>query len=323
MNRLNGFKRGIFMRRVPKVNFKYSAKKLLNYYRQSYLNVLAILQDIAGLPFLNVISWNQQQSYLRQLEFIMDQLNQNNRSWVESEIPKAFKRGAGVAEYVLQDKYKSLEDATRGVEFSMINQSRVNAHVADTYGDLLKATKNTENSIKTLVRDAVSSTIRMRAVQQIGRKTMTNEIVKKLNTAGLSKTLDEEGWVGIVDAAGRRWNLNTYAEMVARTKMSQAHVEGVRTQALERGVDLAVISTHNAPDACRNFEGLVISLNGHTPGYITYEQLRQSNLIFHPNCGHSVSPVRKLELLPPALRKKHDEKMKIATDLLNKANNVR
>lgn len=101
MNRLNGFKRGIFMRRVPKVNFKYSAKKLLNYYRQSYLNVLAILQDIAGLPFLNVISWNQQQSYLRQLEFIMDQLNQNNRSWVESEIPKAFKRGAGVTVSIL------------------------------------------------------------------------------------------------------------------------------------------------------------------------------------------------------------------------------
>ena len=152
-------------------------------------------------------------------------------------------------------------------------------------------------------------TMRVKAIEQLGRKTQRNDIAGTLARQGLSKNLDSEGWVGIVDASGRRWNLSTYAEMVVRTKLQQAHVEGVRVEALERKVDLAVVSSHGAKDACRFFEGMVVSLNGTTPGYPTYSELRATNKIFHPNCQHSVNPVRTLSLLPKDVRDKHFEKL--------------
>jgi len=98
--------------------------------------------------------------------------------------------------------------------------------------------------------------------------------------------------------------------MVVRTKQQQAHVEGVRVESVERGVDLAVISSHGATDPCRNYEGLVISMNGETPGYKTYKELRQSGKIFHTNCKHHISPIRDIKLLPESLRKKHEEAMR-------------
>ena len=123
-----------------------------------------------------------------------------------------------------------------------------------------------------------------------------------------NRKLNEEAWVGIIDKAGRRWNLSTYAEMVVRTKLQQAHVEGVRVETLERGVDLAVISSHGAKDACGGYEGIVISINGQTPGYKTYKELRQGGKIFHPNCKHHISPIRDFKLLPELVRLKHEKK---------------
>ena len=185
------------------------------------------------------------------------------------------------------------------------------ALVNDTYNDLLIATQNTEKKIKQLVRSVVSDTIRVKALEQLGRKTTRNAVVEKLTQQGLSRKLTDEAWVGIIDKAGRRWNLSTYAEMVVRTKLQQAHVEGVRVETLERGVDLAVISSHGAKDACASYEGMVISINGQTPGYKTYQELRQGGKIFHPNCKHHISPIRDVKLLPDSVRQKHEDAKKI------------
>ena len=97
--------------------------------------------------------------------------------------------------------------------------------------------------------------MRVKALEQLGRRTTRNAIIEKLTQQGLSKKLTDEAWVGIINNAGRRWNLSTYAEMVVRTKLQQAHVEGVRVETLERGVDLAVISSHGAKDAWRWLRG--------------------------------------------------------------------
>ncbi|MFP5303468.1 hypothetical protein R2R70_20030, partial [Cobetia sp. SIMBA_158] len=90
------------------------------------------------------------------------------------------------------------------------------------------------------------------------------------------------------------------------TKLNQAHVEGVRVGGLERGIDTAIISTHNAEDECKNFEGMIISLNGLTEGLLTYQELYNSNLIFHPNCQHKLHLV-KIENLPAKVVEKHNQ----------------
>lgn len=297
---------------VPKITYDYAVDKLMSFYKSAFKSIWGILSSMIDIP---LFSFYQQQSYLRQIEFILGELDQNNKEWVNEFITQAYHQGIAVTEYALGE-YKSLTEATKGVSYSLYNRQRLEAHVADTYDDLLQATKNTEKRVKDLVKQVVSKTIRSKAIQQMGRRAISNEIVNKLVEAGLSKSLKEDGWVGIVDKAGRRWNLSTYAQMVARTKLQQAQIEGTRNQAAARGVDMAIISRHNAADACRQFEGMVISLSGSTPGLLTYEELRQSNLIFHPNCQHSVSPIRDIKLLPKELQTLHEEKMKNAYKIL-------
>ena len=79
--------------------------------------------------------------------------------------------------------------------------------------------------------------MRLRAIEQLGRTTQRNEIVEKLNRQGLSRRLGAEAWVGIVEKPGGD-GLSTYAEMVVRTKLQQARIEGVRVESLERGINL-------------------------------------------------------------------------------------
>ena len=224
-------------------------------------------------------------------------------------VTRAFQDGQAGAIYAIGEA-TSLAEAASKASFSLLARHTVETLVNDTYNDLLIATQNTEKKIKQLVRSVINDTMRVKALEQLGRRTTRNAIIEKLTQQGLSKKVTDEAWVGIIDKANRRWNLSTYAEMVVRTKLQQAHVEGIRVETLERGVDLAVISSHGAKDACGSYEGLVISMNGETPGYKTYQELRQSGKIFHPNCRHHISPIRDIKLLPDSIRQKHEEALR-------------
>jgi len=299
-------------RKVPEPSYDRDVARLVNVYKKAFKETAIQLR-----PIKFEAEKQHAESLLNQIAFILQGLDADTKKWCEEVIPKAYKDGQYRAIVSIREA-NSLAEAASLASFSMLSRDTVEALVNDTYGDLLIATKNTERKIKQLVRSVVSDTMRLRAIEQLGRNTQRKEIARKLARFGLSKNLDSESWVGIVDSAGRRWNLSTYAEMVVRTKIQQAHVEGVRVEALERNVDLAVVSSHGATDSCRLFEGMVVSLNGTTPGYPTYAVLRATNKIFHPNCQHSVNPVRDLSLLPKDVREKAAESLKAAEQVLGK-----
>ncbi|WP_235918959.1 phage minor capsid protein [Heliomicrobium undosum] len=276
----------------------------MSYYKKAFAEIVERLKVISASGGLEKA---YAESLLSQIMVILRDLDGATKSWCEAVIKESFTEAQAQTILTLGDA-TSISEAASSISFSMLARERVDALISDTYTDLLMATQNTERKVKQLVRTAVSETLRQKALEQMGRQSMKKTIVDDLTQKGLSAKLNSEAWVGIVDRAGRRWNLSTYAEMVVRTKLTQAHIEGTRVETLERGVDLAVVSSHGAKDACRTFEGLVISLHGLTPGYLTYDQLRSTGKIFHPNCQHHVSPVRDMGLLPERLREKHREK---------------
>lgn len=105
----------------------------------------------------------------------------------------------------------------------------------------------------------------------------------------------DHGLVGFVDRRGRRWELDTYAEMATRTAVGHAQVAGAldRFEASDR--DLVIVS--DAPQeckACRPWEGKVLSISGATPkgtrvgGFTvagTVAEAQRAGL-HHPNCRH-------------------------------------
>ncbi|QNE90263.1 hypothetical protein H0194_04600 [Corynebacterium incognita] len=100
------------------------------------------------------------------------------------------------------------------------------------------------------------------------------------------------------DAAGRKWGLDTYAEMAIRHATNQAMRVGHTETYLQHGIDLVVISSHKNPaPQCAPYERKVISLTGKFPAgthrigdnivdvKATMRDAEASGL-HHPNCRH-------------------------------------
>lgn len=202
-----------------------------------------------------------------------------------------------------------LSQAVKLVTTDQLSRAKVRALFADTYGDVLLATKNTRKDIKKIVRETVRDIAQLNALTDRNYTAQAKDLEKALTKKGLSERVVDQGFKGVIDKAGRRWDVGTYSETVIKTKVNQAYLQGVQYEAEQSGLDLAIISSHGATDACKQWEGVVISMNGKTPGYPTYAEARATNEIFHPRCQHGVHSIRNLNSLAPSDRSKHSEKL--------------
>lgn len=122
----------------------------------------------------------------------------------------------------------------------------------------------------------------------------------------LQQALDrfaQKGLSGFTDKAGRRWGMDTYADMALRTSAFRAQTQGHASRLAERGHDLVVVSHHRNPSPqCQPFEAKVLSLSGRTPNgkhrmrgvggreYVvevvaSVAEAERAGL-HHPNCRH-------------------------------------
>jgi hypothetical protein len=110
-------------------------------------------------------------------------------------------------------------------------------------------------------------------------------------TAGLVRSLINNGvtdaLTGFVDRAGRRWDLTTYATMVARTTTRETMTAATVNRMGEHGADIVTISSHPHPaDECDEWDGNTFSLSGESEEYPLLEEYPP----FHGNCEHVVTP---------------------------------
>lgn len=297
--------------KIPQVSYVENAKLLEEEYRKAFKEVLAVLFQLQGLENAQQ-AYQEQRAVLQQIDVILRQLNEFNKEWVEAEVHEAFLLGMATASLSLGEA-KTLVEAREGVQFSSISTQLVETLVNDTYNDLLQATNNTDRRVKNMVRQVVGETMRNAAIHSYGRNTIRKRINENLTKRAIQEKAEKDGFIGIVDRAGRKWSTSRYANMISTTKLHQAHNQGVRTSGLEHGIDTAIISTHNAEDECGQFEGMIISLNGLTEGLLTYDELWESNKIFHPNCKHKLHLV-KLDAMPQAMKDLHNKRVQALKD---------
>lgn len=235
---------------------------------------------------------------LKQMDVWLADMDAQVREGVEALITKTFTQGQ--AYHLLSiSQVSNWNEALAAASFNVLQKSKIEALYADTYQDILLATNNTKQSVKKVVRDTVRKVAQYNSLKNTNYTEQAEQLAKELSKKGLSESVKKEGFVGIVDKKGRKWDLRTYSNMVIKTKVNQAHIEGIRHEATETGCDLAIISSHGAEDACSKWEGVIISLTGANEGFPTYEDGRKTQEIWHPNCEHTLHPVRSLDLLPP------------------------
>lgn len=178
-----------------------------------------------------------------------------------------------------------------------------------TMQDLLQITRNTDYSVKKFIQDTMTKHLTVKNMKNMGRTDLADMLVKELVGKKMRESL-QKNMVAIVDNAGRRWNVDTYVDMVVQTKAHQVYVKGLQDFSDKNGGngDLARIP-HNqlTVDACKNFEGLIISMTGATAGYRTYGELKATNLIFHPRCRHHPLPYWEESQIPEDVKKAHND----------------
>lgn len=115
-------------------------------------------------------------------------------------------------------------------------------------------------------------------------------------TKAIVDDLLHESVTGFVDNGGRRWTLQAYGKMVARTTTREAASAGTANRMDELNLSLVDISSHANPcDICAEYDGNTYALPGtEVEGYPTIDELPP----FHPNCRHvTTASAANLDLL--------------------------
>lgn len=220
---------------------------------------------------------------LKQLKDLSDQSDKRVQDWVKVQIPNFYEQGLFEANKTIHNKGDEVKILK---EFQRFHKEAIQAIAEDTYSNIASAMQG----ITKTGNKFVSMGARQSILEKIGTGTITGSTRK-----GISKSIKDElrqnGITGLIDKGGREWDLNRYSEMLARTKLTQAHNTAVTNRMLESGYDLVQVSAHfGSCELCRPFEGKVLSVSGRNKAFVSVDQATAEGL-FHPNCRHKILPV--------------------------------
>lgn len=305
---------------IPARIIETNSKKILQTYESYYKRLFNELLDKLNQDYsvLNNPSYQSQLANLKLVENRLAELNSSISVQMQMQIESSYVT-AGAFHVLMTETIDSIEALKGYVPYSSLNTYKMEQLVSDTMEDLLYATSHTSKELKKYVREIFGKNLQYHGLNNESQSVIKKLIEQELSPKFIKKSLSKKGFVGIVDSAGRRWNLKTYIDMAVSTKLNQAYTEGLRDRAVDTGKDLAKIPEKGATDSCAKFEGMIISLTGATEGYMTYDQLKATGLIFHPRCAHSPFPIGNVELLHEDDIAFHEKKMQaLKKDFKNK-----
>lgn len=296
---------------IPARMVEKSVEGIIQTYAKAYKQLFGELYEELMTDFgvLSNASYQSQLTLLQMVESRLDELNFLITSEIKEELEKHY-ASAGIFSALANETIKTIEELEGIVPYSQLDLYKMEQIVQDTMEDLLFVTQHTKKELKKYVKEVFRKNLQYHGVTGENYNNIKKLIEKELSSKFIKEQLKKKGFVGIVDAGGRRWNLKTYVDMAVSTKMNQAYEEGLKDKATLTGKDLAVIPEKGAVDSCAKFEGMIISMTGATKGFITYDQLKATGLIFHPRCVHSPFPIGNIDLYPEEDLAFHKRKMK-------------
>lgn len=171
---------------------------------------------------------------------------------------------------------------TKGMYNSQTVPLMIRHAIADFSEALTSAQKNFNRFIRrtqqTLISEAEVTTAIARGLGVEG----TTEAAKKL----LVKEFGKISHGNVININGRKYQVDKYAEMVARTRAREANSQAVVKSAADFGQDLVQVSSHNTTSKiCQEYEGRIFSISGRSDKYPKLE----ATAPFHPNCLHVIT----------------------------------
>ena len=243
-----------------------------------------------------------------QLELIT--IDREAREWIKENVPLAAKEGIATTLHSL-GYAETMKEALLIARFSQVNSEMARVAAADTMANVLAITENMAEQMQKGIRIVSAEVISEGIARSRNSTVMSDEMKQKIKE--LKQELKDSVNTGIIDKSGRRWSVEHYTEMLSRTKLTEIQKQATENEAIRRGAFYATISFNGSTkDACRFHQGRIIKLKAEAEGsYPTYDELKATGQIFHPNCKHHIVPIRDPEMLDSNSKKLAERQEKI------------
>ena len=228
--------------------------RIVQAYRDAELHILTLLRDAVGT--------GSEGHYRRQQQ----ELSRLLRA-AEKALGRAVALTNAEVEGLLAANYQhAATTAVPGVLPPVVPEEAVHALALETAGAVASLRENVLRDVADTYRRVVR-TVATRAV--ISGETRTQRLQQALDLFA------KRGVTGFTDMAGRRWGIDTYAEMAVRTAVNRAQNEGRRRQYAEHGIDLIVTSSHKGcSDLCLPYQGRILAMTGPAGERVVEDQVR-------------------------------------------------
>ena len=119
---------------------------------------------------------------------------------------------------------------------------------------------------------------------------ITGETRKQVSDRLYNEAMQVPGFQ-FTDISDRRWQHQSYFEMLARTELMNGARDSYEQECAEQGYNIMLLSVSgHCCEACAKYEGQYFSIGPNKYGLPTKDDLEAAG-VFHPNCTHSYSAV--------------------------------
>ena len=221
----------------------------------------------------------------REASVILERLDADAAQWIAENVPKAYLRGVKDAGFGLTEIGASV-----GVPQPLIHEEAIQLLVDDLQDTMEDMTRQIARGVRrTIRRTQLTGTLDKLVTENIAQGIISGRTRRETSNAIRRQLIDEFGEKPIRIGA-RNYQIDSYAEMVARTKTAEAQTAGMINRLAEEGHDLVMITAHGAKDGCGYYEGKVFSISGNSEKYPALASVPNGGPPFHPNCRHAAVP---------------------------------
>lgn len=218
--------------------------------------------------------------------------------WVKSNLPDVYDAKVREAVQDVKDVKVSLSASVSGesISTSSAGEATKESLLKEALDSLYTGLDTGEQTLRELLHATQQTLIKEEKVNKALAEGYeyggsTGAAQRRLRDELLAKALDGK-YITVVDKNGDEihYQVDTYAELVARVKLMEAASAAVLDTAAAVGADLVQVSSHNTQCLeCAEYEGKIFSLSGDDPDFPQLEEEPP----FHPNCQHSLTVVFK------------------------------
>lgn len=245
---------------------------------------------------------------LSQVKDIIDRLDTAVQMWAPGAIRAAYKESASVARTRLE------MIGAKGLSTKKYDPARhdkkITALTKTVMTDYWKANRTIEKTARKYLSVVSQAAAKVKKIAQMQAFDIEDawpwitRLLKRARPADVAAATLSEGTLSrqirdyllsklkgedFIIINGRHYNVKSYAELVARTRMREAQTEATKELCKEFDNDLVQFSKHDNPcEECAKYEGEIYSISGNSDEYEPLSD--EATPPVHPNCEHNLNP---------------------------------